>query len=359
MSGIIPPQFHVSIPDDRVALYPPEKRGESKLLVVDCAGQSVIHVGHFRDITNYVSNDLIVLNETKVLPARVFGNRATGGGVELLFLVTSLQPLADSESPDQVKQARVAALLSTSRRPQPGLVIQLPDNATFQVVDRSEHGGWEGIWTTTSGKDFEEWLTGVGVPPLPPYIKRPVEVADHERYQTVYAHTPGSIAAPTAGLHFTPEMLKQLKNAGAEIARLTLNVGWGTFEPIKTTDLNQHVMHSESYDIPTNTAKLINSAKNEHRKILAVGTTSIRALEAAAKISMPIQGGAGDATLFIYPPYQFKIVDKVLTNFHRPDSTLLQLIAALTGWELLNEVYQRALDEDFHFFSYGDAMLIV
>jgi S-adenosylmethionine:tRNA ribosyltransferase-isomerase len=238
-------------------------------------------------------------------------------------------------------------------------VIQLPGDATFEVETRSAHGGWEGVWTSTSGKDFQDWLSAVGVPPLPPYIKRPAEASDFDRYQTVYAREPGSVAAPTAGLHFTPELLKQLEEGGAEIARLTLNVGWGTFEPIKTTDLQQHIMHSESYDIPSGTARVVNNARNDVRKVLAVGTTSVRALEAAASINMPIHEGAGDASIFIYPPFNFKIVDRVLTNFHRPDSTLLQLIAAKTGWELLNTAYQRALEEDFRFFSYGDAMLIV
>ncbi len=351
MSGKIPSQFHIEIPNNRVALYPSAKRGESKLLILDRLIGKVIHVGKFADIKQFISDDLLVVNETKVLPARVFGNRATGGSVELLFIVSSLQHIED--------QVKVSALISSSRRPQPGMIISLPKGATFEIIDRSSHGGWEGIWSSAGREKFEEWLDEAGVPPLPPYIKRPTEASDLERYQTIYASTPGSIAAPTAGLHFTPELFESLKSKGAEIVKLTLDVGWGTFEPIKTDDLKQHVMHSEAYDISQDTADAINSAKATGRKVLAVGTTSIRALEAAAQATIPIQSGRNDANLFIYPPYEFRIVDKVLTNFHRPDSTLLQLIAAMTGWDLLNEAYQRALDEDFRFFSYGDAMLIL
>ncbi len=349
----IPPEFHVTIPDNRIALYPPEKRGASKLLVVDRTAERIVHVGMFNDIAQFISNDLIVINETKVLPARVFGNRVTGGLIELLFLANSAQPVSNSES------LRISALVSTSRQPKPAMVIILPEGASFVLESRSLHGGWEGVWTSSTGVNFYRWLEKNGTPPLPPYIKRPVEDSDRERYQTVYAREPGSIAAPTAGLHFTTELLEQLVRGGAEVAKLTLDVGWGTFEPIKTDTLAHHVMHSESYSIPPETAEAVNNAKSSGRNILAVGTTSIRALEAAGNAKLPIQSGAGDATLFIYPPYRFKVVDKVLTNFHRPDSTLLQLVAAMTGWELLNESYQRALDEDFRFFSYGDAMLIV
>ncbi len=358
MPGIIPPEFHVDIPRDRIALYPPEKRGDSKLLVIDRSASRVVHVGPFWDITRFVTTDLIVINETKVVPARVFGHRVTGGSIELLFLVTSLEPQEPTQ-PSSATCARVCALLSTSRPPRPGTVIILPEEASFAVEGRSPHGGWEGVWTSSKGDSFEMWLDRVGVPPLPPYIKRAVEPSDREWYQTVYAEKPGSIAAPTAGLHFTNELLQQLQQGGADIAKLTLDVGWGTFEPIKTADLTRHVMHRESFHIPESTAKAVNSAKSSARNILAVGTTSVRALEATALAGLPIRAGEGDANLFIYPPYKFKVVDKLLTNFHRPDSTLIQLVAAMIGWDLLNEAYQRALDEDFRFYSYGDVMLIL
>jgi len=359
VSGNIPPQFQVDIPQDRVALYPSNKRDESKLLIVDRSIGTVTPLDNFAQIIKFISNDLIVLNETKVLPARVFGKRLTGGVIEFLFLVKTARLLSSSPDQSTTTEYNVSTLLSTSRRPQPGLVISLPDEARFEVIGRSEEGGWEGIWSSEKWNNFESWLNTVGVPPLPPYIKRSVEPADYERYQTVYAQNTGSVAAPTAGLHFTPELLSRLEQGGADIARLTLDVGWGTFEPIKTEDLTQHVMHRESFFIPEGTADSINNARISGRSVLAVGTTSIRALEAAAIKGLPLKAGHGEASIFIYPPYQFQIVDKVLTNFHRPDSTLLQLIAALTGWELLNEAYQCALDNDFHFFSYGDAMLII
>lgn len=357
MPGVIPPEFKVVVSNDRIALYPSEKRSDSRLLIVDRRANEIVHIGQFMDIAPFIANDLIVINETRVLPARVFGRRVTGGTVELLFLTTTIEhSVADSNDSSTIA---ISALISTPRKIIPGMVIFLPDNAQFIIGNRSLSGGWQGIWKSTDGESFLPWLNRVGVPPLPPYIKRPAEATDNERYQTVYAKEPGSIAAPTAGLHFTPELLEQIRESGASIVSLTLDVGWGTFEPVKTTDLSQHLMHAEKFNIPPNTSVEINNAKQQGRPILAVGTTSVRALEAAALENLPIKPGQSEASLFIYPPYQFKVIDRLLTNFHRPDSTLLHLVAALTGWDLLNEAYQRALDEGFRFYSYGDAMLIL
>jgi len=206
---------------------------------------------------------------------------------------------------------------------------------------------------------FPNWLEHFGLPPLPPYIKRPPEPADCERYQTVYARHPGSLAAPTAGLHFTPELLAELERvAFCDIVKLTLDVGLGTFQPILADNLSEHQMANERYNIPPETAMRINQAKSSDRRITMVGTTVVRTLESAASGGEVI-AGEGVASLFIYPPYRFKVVDQLLTNFHRPDSTLLQLVAALISWDLVNEAYGKALEAGFCFYSYGDAMLVL
>jgi len=347
----IPPEFKVVIPDDRIAQYPTEVRGESRLLVVSRNEGKVAHVGQFKDIADFVAGDLLVLNETKVLPARVVGHKPGGGVVELLFLTESAQPLGSGGW-------TVSALINPVRRLRIGLQIKLPGDATFEIRERSALGGWVGYWEGI-GTDFMAWLNMVGLAPLPPYIRRDAEPADRERYQTVYARHPGSIAAPTAGLHFTDEMLVDLQTRGSDIARIALHVGWGTFEPIRSDDLANHHMHSERYDIPEETALAINQAKTNGRNVTAVGTTSVRALEDAARHGVPLMAANREAYIFIRPPDKLQVVDRLITNFHRTDSTLLQLVAAMIGWDLLNEAYARALDEGFRFYSYGDAMAIV
>lgn len=355
----IPPEFKVIVPPDRTALYPARRRDESRLLVVDRERGGVIHVGRFRDVVDFIAGDLLVLNDTRVVPARVIGRKPSGGEVELLFLVTTSPEFSLPEhtaTPSSALQIR--ALIAPSRRLRPGIKVELPHGASYLLECKSLEGGWEGVWEGESGVSFAPWLERAGTTPLPPYIRRPVEHLDRERYQTVYAHHPGSVAAPTAGLHFTDELLRRLEAAGTEIARLTLDVGWGTFEPIRDSNITRHRMHSERYDIPPETQRSVSRAMDSGRRITAVGTTTVRALEDAAAHGLPLPSGEEVAEIFIHPPYCCRVVDALITNFHRPDSTLLQLVAALTGWELLNVAYQRALDEGFRFYSYGDAMLI-
>jgi len=240
------------------------------------------------------------------------------------------------------------------------MILSLGGGAVYHLQGKDSDGRWIGWWTAGgAGEPFDVWLSEHGMMPLPPYIRRPAEPIDKLRYQTTYASHPGSLAAPTAGLHFTPELLAELERRGCDIARLTLDVGIGTFLPIRTDDLASHHMHEEHYLIPPETARKINRAKSSGRKVTAVGTTVVRSLEDAVRLGLPLQPGERIADLFIHPPYQFLAIDRLLTNFHRPDSTLLQLVAAFIGWDLLNEAYQTALDRGFRFYSYGDAMVII
>ncbi len=346
-----PSEFKVIVPNDRIAVYPSEVRDEAKLMVVDKQQSEIVHIGKFRDIKDFISGDLLVLNDTKVIPARVYGTKPSSGNVELLFLAGETEKISGS--------VIVSALIKPSRRLRKGLQISLPGSSAFTLVQRRVEGGWSGKWTNSDDLEFYDWLAKNGSPPLPPYIKRKADQSDFTRYQTVYAENSGSLAAPTAGLHFTSELLSEMKTAGTETAKLTLNVGLGTFIPIRTGILSEHEMESESYHIPETTAVKINQALESNRNITVVGTTCVRTLEDAALKNLPLRSGTNAANLFIYPSYDFKIVNRLITNFHRPDSTLLQLVAALAGWKLINKSYQAALDEGFRFYSYGDAMFII
>jgi len=344
----IPPEFIVHIPEDRTAQFPKQERDSSRILVYDKTAGNVVHVGRFRDIVSYVAGDIIVVNDTKVVPARVFGSRPGGGKVELLFLPASTDD-------------HITVLINPSRRLRLGMTISLPNSARFVLSDRNVDGGWSGTWSCDkTDETIESYLKLIGQTPLPPYIRREAQESDRTRYQTVYAENAGSVAAPTAGLHFTPKLLKELESQGSKIAKITLDVGLGTFIPIRSDDLSEHDMHSESYHISAEAAEMINVAREVGRNITTVGTTSVRALESSSDDDSQIKPGARPTNLFIHPPdYRFKVVDRLLTNFHRPDSTLLQLIAALIGWDGVNECYRTALESDFRFYSYGDAMLIV
>ena len=374
----IPQELKVSIPAERTALYPAERRDESRLLVIDRARKRVIDVGLFGEIVEYIKGDLVVVNETRVVPARVEGKRPGGGKVEVLFLTIDntlpLSPPAIADkgcdknttpplSPPAIaggECVEVQALISPGRRLRKGLIISLPLEAQLCLIEKDADGRWHGIWSCNSKEQtLHNWLEDAGTPPLPPYIRRKPEALDRERYQTSYARLPGSLAAPTAGFHFTPELLDRLKVTDCDIVTLTLDVGIGTFLPIRTDILAEHRMHHEYYNIPEETATSIARAKNRGRNVTAVGTTVVRALEAAAGEESHLQSGKRIADIFIYPPYSFRIIDRLLTNFHRPDSTLIQLVAAMIGWDLVNLAYQTALNNGFRFYSYGDAMLII
>ncbi len=347
----IPEEFKVIVPEEKTAQYPAKERDGSRLLLVDRKKGTVEDTGRFHNIIEYISGDLIVVNDTRVIPVNVAGRKPGGGRIDLLFLTVSKEEING--------EAVVRALINPGRRLRPGLELHLSGDVKFRLLEKNREGEWRGVWSGIAGESYLTWLQRVGRAPLPPYIRRQTESLDEERYQTVYACDPHSLAAPTAGFHFTQKLIKELRVRGSDIVSLSLDVGLGTFIPIRTDDLARHRMHEERYSIPQTTAEAINSARSSGLRTTVVGTTVVRALEDAAAKSYPLKSVEDIADIFIYPPYKFMVVERLLTNFHRPDSTLLQLTAALIGWDLLNLAYQTALDEGFRFYSYGDAMLII
>lgn len=391
-----PPEFKVRIPPELTAYYPSTERDLSRLLVVNRSRNEILHIGYFRDLSQFLSNSLLVLNDSRVIPARVEGRRPGGGKVEVLFLVDDIKHYpatyveahqgSTSETlsssldrwPIPGSAVLIKVLIKPSRRLKPGMRLSLIGGAELILREKDPEQGWWGTWIrprqvqkgaqsdpeklsegTEGFEHLESYLQEYGTVPLPPYIKRSPEPSDRVRYQTIYARQGRSLAAPTAGLHFTPQLLEQLKAQGCEVVSLNLNISLGTFAPIRTRDLSQHTLHQEEYHLPASTADAVNRAKREGRAVVAVGTTVVRALEDAALYTWPLQERRASTQLFIYPPYPFRVVDRLITNFHRPDSSLLQLVAAFAGWELINLAYQKAVEERFRFFSYGDAMLIL
>lgn len=346
----IPLEITFEIPDNRIALYPAERRDDSQLLVYSRERKSVIHSGLFPDVAFFLNDSLLVRNNTQVMPVSVPGTKAGGGKVHLLFIPTDFN--LDSGS-------IISALINPGRRLKPGQIIHLPSKGTYRLIEKSDDGKWNGIWDCEEGSKFTHWLKVAGNSPLPPYIRREPEHSDLARYQTIYAKKPGSLAAPTAGLHFTETVLNRLEEKGCQVLDITLNVGLGTFIPIRSDDISNHLMHSETYEILKDSAEIIMASKTIGTPITAIGTTVVRALEDSARKAYPLKGGIDSANIFIHPPFEFIIIDKLLTNFHRPDSTLIQLMAAFIGWDGVNCCYETALDSGFRFFSYGDSMLVI
>jgi len=335
------------LPEGRVALYPSEPRDASKMLFLPRSNGPTKHL-RFTDFPSFLkSGDLLVLNDSKVFPARLIGNKkGTGGKVEIFLL---------QEFPDGSWEA----LVRPGRRLAPGAeVILFSGKGVARLGQRTESGGR--IVQFEIDGDLFSLIWQYGEVPLPPYIERKVEEEDKRRYQTIYAENTGAVAAPTAGFHFTEAIFAKIKEIGVEIARLTLHPGLGTFRPITRTDFSQHKMHEEKYFIPQKTADAVNLAKREKRRVISVGTTSVRALESASTESGVMETGNWKNTaLFIAPPYEFKCVDGLLTNFHLPKSTLLLLVSAFAGRERVLEAYKEAMGLNYRFYSYGDAMLIL
>ena len=344
-------EFDYNLPSELIAQMPADKRENSRMMVLH-RGQKTFEHRHFYDIVNYLGkNDLLVLNDTKVLPARLFGTKETGGRLEIFLLE------AQSEGSNLW-----SCLIKPSKRVKTDTLITISDDLKVKPLKRLEDDG-EWLVELQHGGDLFEILHRVGNIPLPPYIERKEQTEeqrrfDRERYQTVYARDEGSVAAPTAGLHFTKDILDKLKNKGVDIAYVTLNVGLGTFRPVKCENILDHKMHSETFEITKEAADKINAAKSAGKNIVAVGTTSVRTLETAYKKYGKICACHDHSELFIYPPYEFKIVDKLLTNFHLPKSTLLMLVSALAGKDFIFEAYNKAVAEKYRFFSYGDCMFI-
>lgn len=336
--------FDFVLPPELIAQHPPGKRDASRLMTLNKDDGTSSEI-KFSDITGmFRQGDLLVINDTKVIPARLFGFKESGGRVEV-FLVRKLAV------PGEVWHCLVKA----SKPLRSGTQILLSGGLEARVAERIEDGIWE--LSFTPHEDFDERIEHAGNVPLPPYIKRPAEENDRERYQTVYARVKGAVAAPTAGLHMTPELLGSIRSRGVEILPLTLHVGLGTFMPVRLENLQSHRMHREQYIIPEMTADKVNAAKTAGQRVVALGTTSVRALEHAT-VEGRLLAGAGEADIFIRPGYRFKIVDALITNFHLPKSTLLMLVAAFAGKDLLLKAYEEAVRKEFRFYSYGDAMFI-
>ncbi len=339
--------FEYSLPEELIAQQPTPERDGSRLLYLDRAKQTM-QSGRFTDILDYFhAGDLLVLNDTRVIPARLFGSKVTGGKVEVLLVRRCA--LADAEE--------WLCLTRSSKQLKPGTVVQFNDDLSAEVLDEADPP-YRRVSFRCDG-DFLTLVDRIGHLPLPPYIKREDIAADRSRYQTVYARESGAVAAPTAGLHFTPDVLQRLQKKGVVIAPVTLHVGLGTFLPVRVDDISQHRMHSERFSISPGTAAAVNLARSEKRRIIALGTTSTRVLETATDDDGYLHAGEGESDIFIYPGYRFKTVDALITNFHLPKSTLLMLVSAFAGRDFVLSAYRRAVEEQFRFFSYGDCMLIV
>jgi S-adenosylmethionine:tRNA ribosyltransferase-isomerase len=331
--------FHYELPSDLIAQKPLKERDLARLMVVDRSAGSTSD-GVFRDVVDYMRNgDCLVLNDTRVVPVRLFGTRKTGGKVEIFLLDTK------SDTPD--------ALVRPSARIKEGEEVMLEGGAIATVLGASDAGRY-----VRFNVPMAEVLKN-GHVPLPPYITRPDIPGDKEDYQTVYAAKNGATASPTAGLHFTEGLLGRVKEKGVHIAYVTLHTGYGTFAPVKENRIEDHIMHSEYYEISPQTADTVNSVRGRGGRIFAVGTTSTRVLETAGKDGGRVIPSVGDTNLFIYPGYKFRIIDAVITNFHLPGSTLLMLVSAFAGRELVLRAYAKAVEKKYRFFSYGDAMLIL
>lgn len=335
--------YKYDLPEELIAQYPLEKRDDSKLLVFN-RKTNIIEHKHFYDLPLYLKKgDVLVVNKSKVIPARLFGFKIdTGAKIEILL--------------QKRKSIDIWEIIAKPfKRLSVGTIIEFSKELSCEVLEKKEYG--ECVIKFIYDGRFEEILDKLGTMPLPHYIKQKLE--NKERYQTVYAKEEGSSAAPTAGLHFTPELLKKIKSMGIEIVEVILHVGLGTFRPVKEDDIVNHDMHSEYYVLSQENAEIINKAKKENRRIIAVGTTSVRVLETCGNDEGFVSAGSGETKIFIYPPYKFKVVDGLITNFHLPESTLIMLVSAFAGLENTLNCYKIAVQNKYRFFSFGDANLII
>ena len=350
--------FYYDLPEELIAQDPLEDRSSSRLMVLDRHKKTTEHK-IFKDIIDYLKEgDCLVLNNTKVIPARLFGSKAgMTSEIEVLLLKrVDREELGIEEEESTGNSLYWECLVRPGKKARPGAIIEFGDGLLKgEVLDIGEDGNRH-IKFTFDGI-FEEILDKLGQMPLPPYIKH--KLKDKNRYQTVYAKYDGSAAAPTAGLHFTPELLKEIENKGVKLAYVTLHVGLGTFRPVKVENILEHHMHSEYFEITEETAAVINETKEAGGRIICVGTTSCRTIESAADESGHIKAGSGWTDIFIYPGYKFKVLDCLITNFHLPESTLLMLVSALAGRDFILDAYSEAVKERYRFFSFGDAMFIM
>ena len=334
--------FYYDLPEELIAQTPIEKRDESRLMVLKRKDQSIEHK-QFKDIIDYLEpGDCLVRNNTKVIPARLYGKKATGAKIEFLLL-------------NQIEGDVWESIVRPGHKLKPGTEVEFGDGLLKATVLDIMPGGTRKVEFKYEGI-FNEILDKIGLMPLPPYIHESLK--DKDRYQTVYARYEGSAAAPTAGLHFTPELFEKLKQKGVEVANVTLHVGIGTFRPVKVENVEEHHMHSEHYYIKQEDVDKINNAKKNGKRVIAIGTTSCRVLETIADEKGMVKPTEGDTQIFIYPGYKFKCLDGLITNFHLPESTLIMLVSALAGKEYIMKAYNEAVKERYRFFSFGDAMFI-
>lgn len=335
--------FYYELPKELIAQTPIEPRDSSRLMVLNKETGEIEH-RHFYDILDYLNEgDLLVCNDSRVLPARIFGVKETGARVEFLLL-------------KQITGNRWETLCKPGKKAREGAEFIFGDGIMkAKIAGVTEDGNR--IVDFDCNENFFAALDKIGQMPLPPYITE--ELKDRERYQTVYSHELGSAAAPTAGLHFTEELMEKLRAKGVNIAYVTLHVGLGTFRPVKVDDVTKHKMHSEHYEIPEETARLINQTKQNGKRVIAVGTTSCRTLESVASFYGEIKPCDGFTDIFIYPGYEFKVLDGLITNFHLPESTLIMLVSAFAGYDNIMNAYKTAVEEKYRFFSFGDCMCIL
>jgi len=335
--------FAYELPEKLIAHYPTKQRTDSRLLCLNKTTGAIQHK-KFKDILNFINpGDLLVLNNTQVIPARLFAKKTTGGKVEIL-----IEKIVDKK--------RITAQLKSSKSLKLGTILILETGASLEITARAEHI-FELVFLIEPNTSILELLNKIGHIPLPPYIQRADELFDWERYQTVFASSPGAIAAPTAGLHFDEDLLTQLKARGVNIAYITLHVGSGTFQPIRSKRLEDHRMHNEHVSVSATACEQISLTKQNNKRVIAVGTTVVRSLETAI-LNSQIKPFVGSTDLFIYPGFNFRCIDAIITNFHLPHSTLMMLVCAFAGYEHVMQSYYEAIKQNYRFFSYGDAMWI-
>lgn len=339
--------YAYELPDELIAQRPAQQRDESRLLVVPPDGPFQ-HRGIREFVELLEPGDLLVVNESKVMPARLMGRKTTGARAEILLLAPS-EPERDDRHWE--------ALVRPGRKLKTGHVVEVGDDLAVEVVDVLASGNR--LVRLDTPLDVETAMARYGTMPLPPYIDREADDSDRDRYQTVYARTSGSVAAPTAGLHFTPRMLTEIEARGVERAAVTLHVGIGTFRPVEVDDPSAHPMHRERYFVPPEVSAAVERTRAREGRVWAVGTTAVRTLEAAAREDGTLRSGWAETDLFIRPPYDFRVVDGLLTNFHLPRSTLIMLVAALGGYERVLDAYDEAVRDRYRFYSYGDAMAVL
>ncbi len=333
--------FTFDLPENQIAQTPIVNREKSKLMVLDRKSETIEHKSFYNILEHLNEGDCLVMNNSRVLPARMFGTKTTGAVIEILLL--------KRQTPD-----RWECLVKPGKRAKPGTIINFSDKLEGQVLEDLEDGvkllefKYDGV--------FESIIEELGEMPLPPYIKEKLE--DQERYQTVYAEVNGSAAAPTAGLHFTEDLMEKIREKGVSIAYVTLHVGLGTFRPVKVDNVDDHIMHSEYYELNEYNADIIRNAKGKGGRIISVGTTSTRTLESICKKLGKLEMDSGWTDIFIYPGYEFQAIDALITNFHLPESTLLMLVSAFSNREYILKAYKEAVDNNYRFFSFGDAMFI-